>query len=90
MRGRSGRVVVDKLDRGDSVDGESGAVARRGVSGRGADISVGRAGRGLRSASSRSTRGGFIIIGSSITRGAVLLFIRYLECRQQTHSSGPC
>ena len=90
VRGRSGRVVVDKLDRGDSVDGDSGAVARRGVSGRGADISVGRAGRGLRSASSRSTLGGFIIIGGSITRGAMLLFIRYLECRQQTHSSGPC
>ena len=75
MRGRSGKVVVDRLEKGDSVDGDSGAVARRGVSGRVADISVGRAGRGLRSAASRSTRGGFIMIGGSITRGAMLLFI---------------
>ena len=83
VRGRSGRVVVEKLERGDSVEGESGAVARRGVSGRGADISVGRAGRGLRSASSRSTRGGFIMIGGSITRGAMLLFIRYCNAHNK-------
>ena len=70
------------------MDGDSGAVARRGVSGRVADISVGRAGRGLSSAASRPTRGGFIMIGGSITRGAMLLFIEYWNARKKYTCQG--
>ena len=71
------------------MDGDSGAVARRGVSGRVADISVGRAGRGLSSVASRPTRGGFIMIGGSITRGAMLLFIGYWNAGKKYTCSGP-
>lgn len=74
MRGRSGKVVA-RLEKGDRVGEGSGAVARRGVMGRGNVISVGRAGSGLLVAWSRSTLGGFMIMGGSVTRGTTLLLL---------------
>ena len=83
MRGRSGK-VVERLEKGDRVGDGSGAVARRGVIGRGTVISVGRAGSGLIVAWSRSMLGGFMMMGGSVTRGTILVFLRRRQADLQS------
>lgn len=61
----------------------SGAVARRGVIGRGNVVSVGRAGSGLIVAWSRSVLGGFMMIGGSVTRGAIFCISSTLTSRRR-------
>lgn len=93
--GRSGIVDVEGGEKGDS---ESGAVARRGVSGRkvakregsglsGASTSSGRGGRGLRAGlPPTSTVGVIMVTGDSDTRGTIVSFI----CGQLSNTMERC
>ena len=77
VRGRSGRDDTERFEKGDGAVGVSGAVARRGVYGRG-DSMVGRAGKGfVRGGSSpssltSSSTGGVITVGGSKEGGTMM------------------
>lgn len=77
VRGRSGTVDVERVEKGDWTRGESGAVALLMVSARESLGSKDRALRGVSrrgGLSSTSTLGGTMVIGDSDTRGAMMSY----------------